>query len=331
MPQPSFLSMTGVARPPDRPHIFPRRHNLNPSGAVEGIAPNVSRTLIVVVHIVAVRPVKDDTMKKAKVTALAACLTLVACAGCLPATKVIKNPDDCDTGIRYYRPKPYLLIKPMINSKTGEPVNGYVTLEEAIMPDFSEEYSIHVRSGLGTNDTSITLKDGWRLETLNVDLDSQFDDNLRAIADVASVIPRLTASDGGVSDKTPVKATNVPIGYYESVISKGCDGKKRMYGFRYVGFMPYHPCPIESCGVDVTHCQNGLTIYGLVMEADDQGGSAMVFKPLTDIPDQDAVVTHGLPRLDAATLPLPGNDDDPQSEFEGSLSSASDLEEVVLP
>ena len=269
-------------------------------------------------------------MNKAKTRMLAVCMLTLAAAGCLPATKVIKNPDDCDTGVRYYRPKPYLLIKPMINSKTGEPMSGYVTLEQAILPDFSEEYSIHVKTGLGTNDTEITLKDGWRLDSLNVKLDSQFDENLKAIADIAGTIPKLTASDDPAG-RTPVKATNVPIGYYESVISKGCDGKKRMYGFRYVGFMPYHPCPIESCGVDGTNCQNGLTVYGLVMEADPQGGSAMVFKPLTEIPHQDAVVRHGMPSLDPTTLPLPGDDDDPRSEFEGALSSSSDLEEVILP
>ena len=268
-------------------------------------------------------------MERTGIATLAVCALTLAIAGCLPATKIIKNPGDCDKGVRYYRPKPYLLIKPMINSKTGEPVSGYVTLEQAIMPDFSEEYSIHVRTGLGSNNTSITLKDGWRLETLNVKLDSQFDENLKAVAEVAKTIPSLTASDG-TPEKTPVKATNVPIGYYESVISKGCDGKKRMYGFRYIGFMPYHPCPLESCGVESTNCQNGLTIYGLVMEADATGGSAMVFKPLTDIPKDPAVSQYDLPKPTSEIVPLPGNDDDPESEFEGALIDASKIEGIAV-
>ena len=201
---------------------------------------------------------------------------LLPVSGCLPRTTVHKNPDAGDCGVRYYRPKPYLMAKPMTD-RGGWPVDGYVWLEQVVLPDFGEEYSIHVRSGLGTNDTEIRLDDGWNLTALNVDLDSQFDENLKAVADVIEAVPRATASGISSTPSMVVRATNVPLGLYESVISTGTDCNKRLYGFRYVGFMPYTTCPVESCGLEQTSCRTG-EIYGLTME-----GGVMVFRRLNEI------------------------------------------------
>lgn len=214
--------------------------------------------------------------KKLTHSLLTAIAILCVTTGCLPSTRIVKNPGDRDRGVRYYRPKPYLFVKPLIN-KAGEPVSGFVSLEQIVLPDFSEEYSIHVRTGLGTNDTQITLKDGWRLDSLNVDLDSNFDDNLSAVADIVKAVPGLTSSNGEDKSSIAVPASNVPIGYYESVVSKGCDGKKRLYGFRYVGFMPYSSCPLESCGSVTTSCYDGQ-IYGLMFD-----GKQMTFQLLDDV------------------------------------------------
>lgn len=221
-------------------------------------------------------------------------LTLLP-AGCLPATRVVKNPGEHDRGVRYYRPKPYLMVQPMIDD-SGRPVEGYVTLESEMLPDFSEEYSIHVRSGLGTNETAISLHEGWRLESLNVSLDSQFDENLEAISELAGEIPAMGAR-GAVPDQMPVRATNVPLGYYESVVSRGRDGKKRLYGFRYVGFMPYSSCPLESCGAKHQSCY-AATIYGLMFD-----GEAMVFRPLHEQAAGEAMAGEAMAESeeDAAT------------------------------
>ena len=194
--------------------------------------------------------------------------------GCLPATRVIKNPGEHDRGVRYYRPKPYLMVKPMVDD-SGRPVEGYVTLQTEMLPDFSEEYSIHVRSGFGTNETSIELHEGWRLESLNVSLDSQVDENVEAIAELAGQIPM--TGRGAAPESMSVRASNVPLGYYESVVSRGRDGKKRLYGFRYVGFMPYAPCPLESCGTEHRSCHTGA-IYGLSF-----GEEGMEFRPLYEM------------------------------------------------
>ena len=206
---------------------------------------------------------------------LLAAATSLLSIGCLPSTKVHKNPGDHDRGIRYYRPKPYLLLKPLKNTE-GELVPGYVSIEMKMLPDFSEDYSIHISSGLGTNQTEITLVDGWRLDSLNIDLDSKFSENVNALGDLGKQLKLTSNDDEDPSKKRriPVQAKDVPLGYYEAVVSKDRNRVKRLYGFRYVGFMPYSPCPVESCGVDVQPCYHN-DVYGLVFE-----NNAMVFKRL---------------------------------------------------
>jgi hypothetical protein len=224
-------------------------------------------------------------------------LLLLVQPGCLPRTTVHRHPGPSDLGVRYYRPKPYLLIKPM-TARDGLPVDGYVSMEQVTLPDFSEEYSIHVRSGLGTNDTEITLEDGWKLTGLNISVDSQFDENLKAMADVIEAVPRATAAASEQLPSMAVRASNVPLGLYEAVVSTGPDCKKRLYGFRYVGFMPYAACPLESSGVEQTGCCAG-DIYGLVMEA-----GVMVFRPLAEVP---AHLEAG--RIKITAEPVPSQED----------------------
>jgi hypothetical protein len=214
-------------------------------------------------------------MVRFKTMLLLAALCTTSCMGCLPRTLVKKNPGPDDCGVRYYRPKPYLMVKPAVN-KNGEPVPGYVSLEPTTLPDFSEEYSIHIRPGLGSNETNITLEDGWKLTGLNVAVDSKFDENLAAVAEVAKGIP--TSGDFGPEHRIEVRGMNVPLGLYESVIANdGC--QKRLYGFRYVGFLPFSGCPVEMSGCQNATCEEAA-MYGLVF---DQEANVMVFKLLHEI------------------------------------------------
>lgn len=73
-----------------------------------------------------------------------------------------------------------------------------------------------------------------------------------------------------------VVASNIPIGYYEAVVARDPNNEKRLYGFRYVGFMPFSPCPTVAKGASLEWCANGsIQIYGLVFE-----NEVMSFKPL---------------------------------------------------
>ncbi len=203
------------------------------------------------------------------------CLVLlVLCAGCFPATRVVRNPGCHDKGIRYYRPKPYLLVKPHVD-RNLDVTDEFVDIEIQMLPDFSEEYSIHVRSGLGSNDTSIKLTDGWNLTALDVDVDSRIDENVRALTEGISRFVKSEGRDDAAAGRAVVRATNVPIGYYESIISRGHDGQKRMYGWRYIGFSPYACCPLEACGANGHRDGQGLELYGLVFR-----DGAMTFEPL---------------------------------------------------
>ena len=208
-------------------------------------------------------------------------LALLTNIGCLPRTSVTKNPGPRDHGLRYYRPKPYLFIKPVVIEEQGL-AQGFVEISIEYLPDYSEEYSIHVRSGLGTNDTKIVLDNGWRLSSLNVAIDSKFDENLNAIGNLINkATPILTEARGAAPNASQgpdmvVRALNVPMGLYEAVISQADGDQKRLYGFRYVGFFPYSTCPIESNGVDCRTCYDDQ-VYGLVFE-----NGCMVFKLLLE-------------------------------------------------
>ncbi len=227
------------------------------------------------------------------------CLTLAVAvsAGCLPRTFVRKNPAEHDRGIRYYRPKPYLAIRPHV-TRDGIPSDEFVDITLEYLPDFSEEYSIHVRSGLGINETSIALDQGWNLTAINMRLDSQTDENIEAVGNLArgigSAATALTQQDG-TAKQFAVRATNVPMGYYEAVLGN-YRGSKQLYGFRYVGFFPYASCPLVGAGgPEVFCCEDGpYGIYGLVFE-----NGVMTFKPLGSIaelensPELNAVGEQG--------------------------------------
>lgn len=221
-------------------------------------------------------------------------LFLCVPAGCNPGVKVTRNPGPHDTGIRYYRPKPYLLVSPAAEETTKATTpptierrmtDKMVSISLDYLPDFSEEYSIKVRPGLGTADVEITLDDGWNLTAINQNLDSNFDDNVKAVAELVKAAggAAVKGVDGNQSNEMVVCATNVPIGYYESVIGRGLGCEKRLYGWRYVGFAPFNSCPTEMMGTECVGCEDFHgAIYGLVFEK-----GVMRFKQLNQAVEPD--------------------------------------------
>ncbi len=215
---------------------------------------------------------------------------LVGVAGCTPKVLVRKNPDDLDRGIRYYRPKPYLKIEPAeiaVSKTESKLVPGLVRISLVYLPDFSEEYSISVRSGCGIADVGIKLEDGWNLTEISQQLDSQTDENVKAVGSLLSaaggLIPTTAGEKAAENVTFTVPARNVPIGFYESVVGRDQCGVKRLYGFRYLGFMPFAGCPIEMDGHTHASCQEPSacgqhpsgSMYGLTF-----AGGEMVFQPL---------------------------------------------------
>lgn len=228
---------------------------------------------------------------------MAAIAVLAVPTACTPRVRVVANPTPHQKGIRYYRPKPYLLVSSGIAEVTVSdkekttttrmvPDPKVVNIQLVYMPDFEEEYAIDVRTGFGTADVSITLEDGWNLTSINQNLDSQTDENLKGVAELLGAIgglPPPTAQKGErtqeaqVAATCSVKATNVPLGYYESVIGRDGQGRKRLYGFRYIGFLPYASCPQSMQGLECGNCETA-DLYGLVFE-----NETMVFRRLDAI------------------------------------------------
>ena len=192
------------------------------------------------------------------------CVFTVGCA----STTVTKNPTCDDDGIRFYRPKPYLMIKPGATA-------GTVDISTTQLPDYNEEYSIHICAGLGTNNTQVTLDDGWNLTGLNVDVDSKATELIGAATNAATSLAGL--ADKGNGSAITVSAKDVPMGLYEAVIGQDDCGRKHLYGWRYVGFMPYTQCPTYATGGPFQQdCQSGL--WGLLWKND-----TLTFMKISDI------------------------------------------------
>lgn len=250
---------------------------------------------------------------------------LLATAGCIPRTFVRKNPAPNDTGIRYYRPKPYLKVAPFVNAVTGEASTSQVAIDLVYMPDYSEEYAIHVRSGFGVNNTSITLDQGWNLTALNVELDSQTDENLTALGSLVGSLPGAAlGARAGSAESVVVTATNVPLGFYEAVLGQGPCGKQ-LYGFRYVGFMPFATCPTTGCGGPVGFDCHAADheLYGLVFE-----NGTMTFKTIGSI-RHDARALNLMQKPKRADAPAGGTRDTADAEDDDGLVPAQ--EPLKLP
>lgn len=225
-------------------------------------------------------------------------------SGCMPRVIVRSHPRADDRGIRFYRPKPYLKVEPAevaVDKNQSSIVPGLVRISLVYLPDFSEEYAIDVRSGLGIANVGIKLQDGWNLTEISQELDSQTDENAKALASLLTSVGEVIPTAGGATNQSApsftVPARNVPLGFYESILGRDGRGCKRLYGFRYVGFIPFSGCPLEMSGQQST-CyddpQSGL--YGLSF-VDGQ----MLFQPLSEMAHLDAK-GHSSTKLSSANV-----------------------------
>lgn len=222
-------------------------------------------------------------------------LLLVLSPGGCASTKIRANPEPQDKGFRFYRPKPYLFIQPATPETVDlEPNLTYLSLELKMMPDFGEQYSVRIRPGLGDNTTSFKLAEGWNLTEMTFGLDSKTDENIKSAAGFAKAIASKAGapvSAVGGSARATVLGSNVPLGFYEAVVDRDCNGTKRLYGWRYLGFMPFQSCPTDVAGVDCRDCV-ASDIYGLVY---DQRLNALVFKCLGEIESEPLCVRSAAP------------------------------------
>lgn len=154
------------------------------------------------------------------------------------------------------------------------PILQKISMKLEYLPDFSEEYAINLKPGLGSGKFDFKLENGWNLTSLNAETDQQTDEIIGSIGSligsVASAVSPL--EDGGRKGMIPktsecpptIYGSNVPFGFYEAVIACDPHGRKQLYGWRYVGFMPFQSCPVEPRGAQQVCCDT-QDIYGMVV------------------------------------------------------------------
>lgn len=198
------------------------------------------------------------------------CLIILSCS--CARTVVKKRPDDCDSGVRFYRPKPYLFIAPaqpatVTRTATSTPnikrsiINGDIDNSSTVidsapislsisieyLPDYDEEYSIRMKPGLGIAKLDITLENGWNLTNVNSETDQKTADIIGSIAPLASAIASFGKADAEVNRENG--ECSVPFGFYEAVIGRTENNRRGLLGWRYVGF-----APISGCSTTIVDC-----------------------------------------------------------------------------
>jgi hypothetical protein len=169
----------------------------------------------------------------------------------------------------------------------------HVTLQKISMkleylPDFSEEYAINLKPGLGSGKFDFKLENGWNLTSLNAETDQQTDEIIGSIGSlVGAALPLFGKAANESGDKRvqntsecppTIYGSNVPFGFYEAVIACDPHGRKQLYGWRYVGFMPFQSCPVEPRGAQQVCCDT-QDIYGMVVV-----NNVLQFQKIHEIP-----------------------------------------------
>jgi len=153
------------------------------------------------------------------------------------------------------------------------PILQKISMKLEYLPDFSEEYAINLKPGLGSGKFDFKLENGWNLTSLNAETDQQTAEIIGSIGSlVGAALPlsgNALAENAGKevpnTTKCPptIYGSNVPFGFYEAVIACDPHGRKQLYGWRYVGFMPFQACPVEPRGAQQVCCDT-QDIYGMV-------------------------------------------------------------------
>lgn len=98
-------------------------------------------------------------------------------AGCARVTvHRVKGESDYKQGLRFYRPRPYLLVT--------QDNQGKVLTSLIYLPNLAEEYVARVRSGWGATDAKIKLDQGWNLTEFGEIRDSKTGELIAAVGGI---------------------------------------------------------------------------------------------------------------------------------------------------
>lgn len=138
-----------------------------------------------------------------------------------------------------------------------------VVIEIKYLPDYNELYSVKLQPGIGKGKLEFKLEDGWNLTSVGIETDQQLAQLISSIASLVGAVKPGGKAGGGASPSTKATKENnraysemeflvdtrrdVPLGFYEPVIVTDEHGCKSLFGWRYVGFMPFAGCPVTPC------------------------------------------------------------------------------------
>ena len=119
-------------------------------------------------------------MKSKLILLIIIAFVISGCTG-IEVRKVTSKNEDSVKGIRYYRPWPYLLV-----TQNTEDISS-LKLEIIYLPNTKESYAINMKSGVGTSDYSLALKDGWLLTEFNEKRDTQVPEFIDSVGGIFSL------------------------------------------------------------------------------------------------------------------------------------------------
>jgi hypothetical protein len=175
-----------------------------------------------------------------------------------------------------------------------------VSMEIKYLPDYNEEYSLKLKPGLGIGNLSFTLQDGWNLTSVNMMTNQELPELINSVASLVSSI-RGGAAGGAGAASGAKKVTgpggpddqidsmniivdtrpDVPLGFYEPIIATDPHGRKSLFGWRYVGFLPFTGCPVAPCVQPSVVTCDPSELWGIVATP-----NSIKFDRLCDMPSR---------------------------------------------
>lgn len=193
-------------------------------------------------------------------------------------------------------PKPAADGKPSDSAVTLTDNNFIkVSMEIKYLPDYNEEYSVQLRPGIGTGQLSFKLDDGWNLSSVNLQTDQKLPELISSIASLIGAVRGGGGGGGGTTGGLKKMAgggygdtwnivvdtrPDVPLGFYEPIIATDPDGHKFLFGWRYVGFLPFAGCPVQPCVTGESVTCDPHELWGIVATP-----NSIKFDRLTNIRD----------------------------------------------
>lgn len=137
----------------------------------------------------------------------AAASSMFCIAGCSRVEVAPYNASSYKEGLRFYRPRPYLLVSQLLDS---EGKNKGQNIQMIYLPDYNQEYVIRERVFFGTVSMKPTLENGWNLTSLEATADPKTAEIITALVGVA----RLGAANADIASSQTSVVTNFPPGIY---------------------------------------------------------------------------------------------------------------------